>query len=201
MVTKFDRKNNYYYKKIVNLYLLITTSRIMKKALKTLVVAAAMLIGTQAFGQITFTFGYEQPSYSGDEISWNYNGFYTGILTQFNISDVVYFEPGLLFDMAFKDGDNISYLRLPLHIGAGMALGNGFDLFATAGPGLSVGLFGTDDPFDYYNRFDVNFGLEAGIRLNSKYEFRFGYDWGLLKAIDDTKVHRNIIHAGLAYCF
>ena len=92
--------------------------------------------------------------------------------------------------MSFKDGDNISYLRLPLHIGAGMALGNGFDLFANAGPGISVGLFGTDNPFDVYNRFDVNLGLEAGLRINSKYEFRFGYDWGLLKAIDDSSAGR-----------
>jgi hypothetical protein len=173
----------------------------MKKAIKILFVAAAMLLGTQAFGQTTITAGYQQTAYQGDGYSWNYNGFYAGVLKAFSITDVLYFEPGILFDMSFKDGDNISYLRLPLHIGAGMALGNGFDLFANAGPGISVGLFGTDNPFDVYNRFDVNLGLEAGLRINSKYEFRFGYDWGLLKAIDDSSAHKNIIHVGLAYCF
>ena len=173
----------------------------MKKAIKILFVAAAMLLGTQAFGQITFTAGYQQLSYQEDDLSVNYNGFYAGAMKAFNITDVFYFEPGLLFDMAFNDGDNISYLRIPLHVGAGMALGNGFDLFANAGPGFSIGLFGTNDPFDYLNRFDVNLGLEAGLRINSKYEFRFGYDWGLLKVTDEGKAHKNIIHVGLAYCF
>lgn len=173
----------------------------MKKALKTLVIAAAMLLGTQAFGQVTITAGYQQPSYAGEDYSWNLNGFYAGILTAFNLTDVLYFEPGLLFDFSADDDFNISYLRLPLHIGAGMEIGNNFELFADAGPGLALGLFGKDNPFDVYNRFDVNFGLEGGFRLNGKYEFRFGYDWGLLKQIDNTKIHRNIIHAGLAYRF
>ena len=173
----------------------------MKKTLKLFVLAAAMLFGTQAFGQVTVTAGYQQPSYSAEGYSWNLNGFYAGVLTQFQMTDMIYFEPGLLFDFGAKDGDSISYLRLPLHIGAGFALGNGFDLFANAGPGVAIGLFGSNDVFDYYKRFDINLGLEGGLRINDRYEFRIGYDWGLLKQVEDTKIHRGVMHVGLAYRF
>ena len=158
----------------------------MKKTLKLFVLAAAMLFGTQAFGQVTVTAGYQQPSYSAEGFSWNLNGFYAGVLTQFQMTDMLYFEPGLLFDFGAKDGDSVSYLRLPLHLGAGFALGNGFELFANAGPGVAIGLFGSNDFFDYHKRFDINLGLEGGLRINDRYEFRIGYDWGLLKQVDDT---------------
>ena len=115
----------------------------MKKTLKLFVLAAAMLFGTQAFGQVTVTAGYQQPSYSAEGFSWNINGFYAGVMTQFQMTDMLYFEPGLLFDFGAKDGDSVSYLRLPLHLGAGFALGNGFELFANAGPGVAIGLFGS----------------------------------------------------------
>ena len=173
----------------------------MKKTLKLFVLAAAMLFGTQAFGQVTVTAGYQQPSYSAEGFSWNLNGFYAGVMTQFQMTDMLYFEPGLLFDFGAKDGDSVSYLRLPLHLGAGFALGNGFELFANAGPGVAIGLFGSNDFFDDHKRFDINLGLEGGLRINDRYEFRIGYDWGLLKQADYSKIHRGIMHVGLAYRF
>ena len=182
----------------------------MKKSIKLLILAAAMLFGTQAFGQVTITAGYQQPSYSVSGLSETFNGFYAGVLTQVHLADMFYFEPGLLFDFGADDGSNVSYLRLPLHLGAGFALGNGFELFANAGPGIAIGLFGqygpddadnADDFFKFFKRFDINLGLEGGLRLNDRYEFRIGYDWGLLNQVEDAKVRRGVMHVGLAYRF
>ncbi len=156
---------------------------------------------------LKITAGYQQSTYTYDGLSISPNGIYAGLLYEVKTGEYLIFETGLLFDFSSKDTNGelleASYLRVPIHLGANLDTGNGLEVFAKGGPGISFGVYGKDDLFGEYGlrRFDIQLGLEAGVRIQRQVEFRLGYDWGLLGQGDGIKVHRNILHIGLAYCF
>lgn len=157
------------------------------------------------------TAGYQQSSFTYEGLSISPNGFYAGLLYEVKSADYLMFGTGLLIDYSSKKIDILrsdismatSYIRVPIHLGVNFDTGNGLEIFAKAGPGISFGVYGKDDLFgdNGLKRFDIQLGLEAGVRFLSKYEFRLGYDWGLLDQSENAKLHRNILHLGLAYCF
>lgn len=160
---------------------------------------------------LKITAGYQQSTYTYDGLSISPNGIYAGLLYEVKTGEYLIFETGLLFDYSSKDISiatnggllEASYLRVPIHLGANLDTGNGLEVFAKGGPGISFGVYGKDDLFgkNGLRRFDIQLGLEAGVRIRRQVEFRLGYDWGLLGQVDGVKVHRNILHIGLAYCF
>lgn len=178
---------------------------------KFLIVAAALLVSLSMSAQLRVTAGYLNSSIKwsedGSSISTNGNGFYAGILYQLPFTETIGFEPGALFDyIKYGDEDfnsSLYFLRVPLHLTYGIEMAPDMTIFGTAGPGLSIGLGGDDDPFgdDGLKRFDIPLGLEFGLRYMGRYDIRVGYDWGLLKMVDDVNVHRNNLHIGVAIAF
>ena len=178
---------------------------------KFLIVAVALLVSVAMSAQMRVTAGYLnsdlKASDSGFSASWNGNGFYAGILYQLPFTDAVGFEPGALFDyIKYGDDDfnsSLYFLRVPLHLTYGVEMAPDMTIFGTAGPGLSIGLGGDDDPFgdNGLKRFDIPLGLEFGLRYMGRYDIRVGYDWGLLNMVDEGKLHRNNLHIGVAIAF
>lgn len=178
---------------------------------KFLIAAVALLVSLSMSAQLRVTAGYQngdlKSSDSGFSASVNGNGFYAGILYQMPFSAAVGFEPGVLFDyMKYGEDDlktSIYFLRVPLHLTYGVEMAPDMTIFGTAGPGLSIGLGGEDDPFgdDGLKRFDIPLGLEVGFRYMSRFDIRVGYDWGLLNMVDEGKLHRNNLHLGVAIAF
>lgn len=175
---------------------------------KFLIAAVALLVSLSMSAQLRVTAGYQNSTmkWSGDggSISWDGNGFYAGILYQLPFSSTVGFEPGALFDFNnYGDNGNLYFVRVPLHLTYGIEMAPDMTIFGTAGPGLSIGLGGDNDPFgeNGFKRFDIPLGLEVGFRYLSRFDIRVGYDWGLLKMADNVNVHRNTLHLGVAIAF
>ncbi len=174
---------------------------------KFLIAAVALLVSLSMSAQLRVTAGYLNSDLKSGNVSWNGNGFYAGILYQLPFTETVGLEPGALFDyIKYGDEDfntNLYFLRVPLHLTYGVEMAPDMTIFGTAGPGLSIGLGGEDDPFgdDGLKRFDIPLGLEVGFRYMSRFDIRVGYDWGLLNMVDEGKLHRNNLHLGVAIAF
>lgn len=122
-------------------------------------------------------------------------------------------------DVTYEFSDLTSYLHyfeIPIHFGYAYEVNDMICLMAETGPYFSMRLSGslrTDDtraidkngnhlpdkegPYsesmkDYYRelrRFDVGWGVRAGVLIDKKYEFTVGYDWGLCDVITKTKIN------------
>ena len=111
----------------------------------------------------------------------------------------------------------IHYLEVPAHFGWAYELdGMPFDMciMAETGPyfsfrmwdsqytedkvtvstqGVNIPNYSMEDAFDDLRRFDVGWGIHAGVLLDKKYQFMIGYDWGLCDAVPDvTGGNRNL---------
>lgn len=179
---------------------------------KFLIVAAALLVSLSMSAQLRVTAGYLSSSMKegGDGESWSYNGngFYAGILYQMPFNETFSFEPGVLFDYNKYGNDDFNtsvyYLRIPLHLVYGVEMAPDMTLFGNAGPGISLGLGGDNDPFGEYGdkRFDIPLGIEFGLRYMGRYDIRVGYDWGLMNlAKEYGTTHHNALHLGVAIAF
>ncbi|MBR6465322.1 MAG: porin family protein [Bacteroidales bacterium] len=180
---------------------------------KLFIFLALMFIAYSASAQFKVNAGYLNSkitfSESGISASLKGNGFYAGVLYDVAVGDNGFsFEPGLNFDyINFEAGGESSavyYLRAPLHFNYALEVSDAAKLIFGAGPSLNVGLGGEDEPFGDggFNRFDLHLGGLLGVRIGEHFEIRAGYDFGLLKAVDeDVKNHRNSVTVGLAYSF
>lgn len=113
-------------------------------------------------------------------------------------------------DYEFKDLTSyLHYLEVPVHFGYAYEIDDLFCVLAETGPYLGMRFTGslrTDDTKvtengvvntelsgptngdmkDYYRklrRFDVGWGVRAGVMIDKKYELTLSYDWGLCEAI------------------
>ena len=183
---------------------------------KSILLAVVILIASQlsSFGQMKVTGGYLnneiKASESGFNFSLNGDGFYVGILGQspFGDNPNMFFESGLMFDYvtykAVGEKTSMYFLRAPLHLRYDFDFGSKNKFFVNAGPGITFGLGGDDEPFDDdegFKRFDINLGLEAGFTLTDQVDVRLGYDWGLLSMDSEISTHRKGLHVGIAIAF
>ena len=184
----------------------------MKKQFFFMLVAF-LLIGYSASAQFKINAGYlnSKISYSESGLSLDVKGdaFYAGFLYEIPTGSGFSIEPGVNFDyISFKvldESTSVYYLRVPLHLNYTVDVADKVALFLGAGPSFAIGLGGKDKPFkgeESLNRFDLQVGGLAGIRVLNSLELRVGYDWGILKAEDvDVSNHRNGFTVGLAYVF
>ena len=195
----------------------------MKKIITLAAVLFAAMISVNSFAQIRWsaTAGYGQATLAvktgGITVSSSDNGIYAGVLGEIPLEGVqnLGIEGGLIYSwyMDKKDGvkQNLHLFNVPIKAKYYFPLNNEFNLFALAGPTLALGLSATNkyngQSKDLYDsdlkRFDIKFGLGAGICYNDQIEFRLGYDWGLLNAsqASGTTGHIHYLHIGLAYKF
>jgi hypothetical protein len=182
---------------------------------KSILLAAVILIAAQlsSFGQMKVTAGYLNNEIKASESGFNFSlsgdGFYVGILGQspFGDNPSMSFEPGAMFDyISYKiagETEAMYFLRVPLHVRYDFAFGSKNTFFVNAGPGITFGLGGDDEPFgdDGFKRFDLNLGIEAGLTLTDQLDVRLGYDWGLLSMVSEVNAHRKGLHVGIAFAF
>ena len=109
------------------------------------------------------------------------------------------------------------YLEMPIHIGYSMPVGSNFNVYASFGPYLALGIFGTErlssgdisskpDTFsnDNLKRFDFGLGIRAGVAMFDHYRIYLGYDWGLVNIAQDStndKINNRNFYVGMAYMF
>ena len=158
----------------------------MKRFLTTVLAASLMLIGTNAFAQLSVAagFGNSQTKFDINVLNViktshnaNLNGFYAG--ASYNIpvgTSGLGIAPGVYFaymtdkdvDIYVASGDIVeSYLEIPLDLNLKFPIADGLNGVIYAGP-----------------------------------TFAYGYDFGLLNRGGSTVgVHRNQLHAGVAFMF
>lgn len=160
------------------------------------------------------------------------NGIYVGGNYYYNldqVADGLAFLPGVNFSMllgrhwAFSDV-RVSELalNLPLQLGYTYPISDNVKIFGQTGPTLQIALShkakdnqGTtysllrkDNKFgESRGRFNLYWGLDAGVEINEQYRIDLGWDLGLLnlnrKREDNTisKISRSYLHVGVAYLF
>ncbi len=104
---------------------------------------------------------------NGIDISTSgFTGFHIGISNEFQVSDNLFIEPGILFSRKGTEINtttsqlklSISYLDFPVNLIYKHNLENDITLFAKGGPIISYGLSGTED--DGTDKDDIRFGNE-----------------------------------------
>ncbi len=136
------------------------------------------------------------------------HGFFAGFSYEIPAAKNLTFEPGLNFDWVnfdISDDYNIYFLKAPLHLNYNIEVSNVATIIAGVGPSLVIGLDGKYNPFgdDGLERFDLQLGLNVGVRIFEKFEIKAGYDWGLINMSDEDefRMKRDGINVGLAYIF
>ena len=207
----------------------------MKRFLTTVLAASLMLIGTNAFAQLSVAagFGNSQTKFDINVLNViktshnaNLNGFYAG--ASYNIpvgTSGLGIAPGVYFaymtdkdvDIYVASGDLVeSYLEIPLDLTLKFPIADGLNGVIYAGPTFAYGVAskvnsgsttidlydGTISNYLDYNRIDVLAGGGIGVEFENMVRFDVGYDFGLLNRGGSTvAVHRNQLHAGVAFMF
>ena len=207
----------------------------MKRFLTTVLAASLMLIGTNAFAQLSVAagFGNSQTKFDINVLNViktshnaNLNGFYAG--ASYNIpvgTSGLGIAPGVYFaymtdkdvDIYVASGDLVeSYLEIPLDLNLKFPIADGLNGVIYAGPTFAYGVAskvnsgsttidlydGTISNYLDYNRIDVLAGGGVGVEFENMVRFDVGYDFGLLNRGGSTVgVHRNQLHAGVAFMF
>lgn len=147
-------------------------------------------------------------------------GYGVGWIAEFDCSTKFYLQTGIgLENIAHKadwcDGTlNTYFAQIPIHAGYRLGLGDTTSLFVQAGPYIGIGLFGTsiewykggtDNYFEYGNRFDLGVGARIGAEFN-KFQVSAGFNFGFPPAFECSRVnqdggHNMSANIGAAYMF
>lgn len=153
-------------------------------------------------------------------------GFHIGVRGEYNFTNNVYGNVGLLFSQKgtkkdYDDGSSVSfnpgYLELPIHVGYRYDLGNNVSIFGETGPYLAVGVCGKSKyketlgdasvtvKSDFFGdngaqRFDGGWGLRVGFEASS-FQMHLGYDYGFAKLFDAGSNHNSNFTVGVSYMF
>ncbi len=202
----------------------------MKKIFTTILAASMMLVGLNAFAQMSVGAGYVNSDHRGrikkdaDVQTKNLSGFYVGGEYNLDLMQYVSIAPGIQYEfLASKEKEFLGlkskvtehYLNVPVNVRFNYPLADDLRLFAFGGPTFSCGLSskskstvgGTEITNDNYKdsdykRFDVMLGVGVGFEALNAVQVKVGYDWGLLdKDSSDRILHRNRLYIGVAYMF
>ena len=180
----------------------------MKKFFSTLLAASLMLLGTQAFAQMSVNAGYLNSTQSftdSNAKSINSNGAYAGVSFNIPLAGAFGVAPGLYYSMITnKSGGAGSILgipvsasstfmehaiNVPLYFNYGMDLARDTNVFIYAGPTA--------------HRFNVYLGGGIGFQV-SAIQITVGYDYGMMnlyKGDNAAKTHRSNLKLGLGFVF
>ena len=132
----------------------------MKKILSTLLAASLMLLGTQAFAQISFNAGYLNSSIKiGNNDPSNANGAFAGVSFNVPLAGGLAIAPGVYYSMIFSKesastsvfGVNISgastfmeqAINVPAYLNYSIGLNRDTNFFIYGGPTFQYGLAST----------------------------------------------------------
>ena len=160
----------------------------MKKFFSTLLAASLMLLGTQAFAQMSVNAGYLNSTQSfkdSNSKSINSNGAYVGVSFNLPVAGELGFAPGVYYSMITnKSGGAGTILgipvsasstfmehaiNVPLYLNYGMDLARDTNVFLYAGPTLQYGLAST-------TKLAGGVGESSADRTYSNYESNSNYN-------------------------
>ena len=144
-------------------------------------------------------------TYLRGSVLYSRKGSAAGELTITNDKDIYHFKDATYY---------LHYLDVPLHFGYAYELNDMFCLFAETGPYLAFRFSGSQryDVHEKWNpttskfekweqcpddmadnpgmgdlrRFDIGWGVGAGILIDKKYQLSANYDWGMCDAVPDV---------------
>lgn len=201
----------------------------MKNLMKLFVAVIAMTIAT---GSLAQEYGIKVGLNLANQLAKDDNetysddfamkpGFHLGVTAEFPVTEMIYFETGLIFSQkGYKyDGDfgdftvNLNYLEIPLMGKALFDLGD-LMVYGQLGPYIGLGLtgkykndddedidWGSDDDDDY-KRLDFGLNIGAGIQINN---ITIGASYGLglmnISPIDrgGFQINNRVIGVSLGY--
>ena len=151
----------------------------MKKFFSIVLAASLMLLGTQAFAQMSVNAGYLNSTLKTGNTSDNANGAFAGISFNIPLAGGLGIAPGVYYSMlASKSGDaasifgvNISgsstfmehAINVPVYLNYGYDLARDTKIFLFGGPTLQYGLASTV-------KYDGSVGSASGSRTYSNYD-------------------------------
>ena len=202
----------------------------MKKFFSTLLAASLMLIGTQAFAQMSVNAGYLSSTLKQGNSSTGAGGAYAGVSFNIPISAGFAIAPGVYYSLltskksefwGFANGTFQEHaVNVPVYLNYGIDLARDTKVFIYGGPTVQYGLSSkvkhdagsasvTEDFYKengslryYLNPFNVYLGGGVGFQV-SALQIAVGYDYGMmnLDKTGNTNLHRSNIKLGLGFVF
>ena len=173
----------------------------MKKIILLAVVMFTFSLGyAQQFGIKT---GFNSTSISftilDESDSEGFNGFYVGLLGDFELSDELHLQPELLYVMIFDDGENSSFINLPIMFKYYIAEGFNVQL----GPQINYLL---EESIDDFSNLGIDLAIGLGYDINDNFFVDARYSYNLNnrytgEGSDDFSVRYNAIQVGVGYKF
>ena len=181
----------------------------MKKIFSVLLAASLMLIGTQAFAQMSVNAGYLNSTLKTSNTSDNANGAYAGVSFNIPIAGGLAVAPGVYYSMlTSKETASLGTIfsgsgtfmehavNVPVYVNYGIDLARDTKVFLFGGPTLQYGLAstvkydanvagvsGSKTTSNYdnanYNRMNVYLGGGMGFQI-SALQITVGYDYGMM---------------------
>ena len=180
----------------------------MKKIFSTLLVASLMLLGTNAFAQMSVNAGYLNSTLATNNNSDNANGAYAGVSFNIPVAGGLAVAPGVYYSMltsketaalgsiASGSGTFMEHaLNVPVYLNYGIDLARDTRFFVFGGPtvqyglastvkyeGNVLGVSGSSTVNNYdknFNRLNVYLGGGVGFTV-SGIQIHVGYDYGMM---------------------
>ena len=181
----------------------------MKKIFTTLLAASLMLLGTQAFAQVSVNAGYLNSTLKTKNTSDNANGAYAGVSFNVPLAGGLAIAPGVYYSMITSKetasiGSIISgsgtftehAINVPVYLNYGIDLARDTKVFLFGGPTLQYGLAsnvkydanvagisGSNTVSNYdsenFNRMNVYLGGGLGFLVGA-FQITVGYDYGMM---------------------
>jgi hypothetical protein len=181
----------------------------MKKIFSTLLAATLMLLGTQAFAQMSFNAGYLNSTLATKNNSDNANGAYAGISFNIPVAGGLAVAPGVYYSLltsketaalgtvASGSGTFMEHaINVPVYLNYGIDLARDSRFFIFGGPTVQYGLASTvkyegnvlgvsgsstHNNYDNenFNRLNVYLGGGVGFTV-AGIQLHVGYDYGMM---------------------
>lgn len=197
----------------------------MKKILSALLAASLMLLGTNAFAQMSFNAGYLNSTLATKNTSSGSNGAYAGISFDVPISGGLGIAPGVYYSALFSKNTELfgfgtgsfqeHAINVPVYLNYGFALARDTKFFIFGGPTAQYGLMSkvkhevgsvnaTVDNYkdSDFNRFNVYLGGGVGFQAGGII-VSVGYDYGMMNQYKNSDVacHRSNLKIGVGFAF
>ena len=200
----------------------------MKKVLSTLLAASLMLLGTQAFAQVSVNAGYLNSTLATENSSANANGAYAGLSFNLPLAGGIAVAPGVYYSMISGKSLDLGTIatgtltehavNVPVYLNYNVGLSRDTKFFVFGGPTLQYGLASnvkyssglldgslTTDNYKNsdYNRMNVYLGGGLGMNAGG-FIVTVGYDYGMMnqyKGDNAASCHRSNLKIGVGYEF
>ena len=197
----------------------------MKKILSTLLAASLMLIGTQAFAQMSVNAGYLNSTLATKNTKSGANGAYVGVSFNLPVAGGLSVAPGVYYSGLFSKNTELfgfgtgsfqeHAVNVPVYLNYGIQLSRDTEFFIFGGPTAQYGLASkvkhevgsinttVDNYADSdFNRFNVYLGGGVGMNAGGII-VTVGYDYGMMNQYKNTDVacHRSNIKIGVGFAF